>query len=364
MKQTILVTGGAGYIGSHTVLELINNNYHVVVIDKACSYKINHPNVTYFQCDIANTQVVKTVLTRCMVDAVVHCAASIEVGASVINPAEYYENNVVKTLILLDTLRDYGINKIVFSSSAAVYGIPQELPIKETHACNPINPYGRTKYIIEQILHDYHAAYNLEFIALRYFNAAGAYPEYNLGERHEPETHLIPRMLQAVLRNEPFTLFGHDYETADGTCVRDYVHVRDIARAHRLGLEYLFTARMDSTTLTTSGGEKLHNYTGSVINLGTARGFSIQEIITCVENVTGKKLTIKNLPRRAGDPAYLIADNGLAKELLGWQPQFSDITSIISSAYEFYLGRMDSTSSPRAANFANLDVSNHNQKIV
>ncbi len=320
MKHTILVTGGAGYIGSHTVQELIDHNYHVVVIDRTCSFEINHPNITYFQCDIADTQAVKTILNHYTIDAVVHCAASIEVGASVVNPAEYYENNVIKTLMLLDTLRKQDINKIVFSSSAAVYGIPQQLPLKETHSCNPINPYGRTKYIIEQILSDYQKAYNLEYVALRYFNAAGAWPEYNLGERHEPETHLIPRILQAVLDNKKFTLFGNDYETPDGTCVRDYVHVRDIAQAHRLALEFLF-----------------NKHKSAIINLGTARGFSIQEIITSVEQVTKKKIAIKHMPRRAGDPAYLIADNGLAHELLDWRPLHSDITSIIASAYEFYI---------------------------
>jgi len=333
MKQTILVTGGAGYIGSHTVLELINHNYHVVVIDRACSFEINHPNVTYFQCDIADEHAVKTILDHYTINAVVHCAASIEVGASVANPAEYYENNVIKSLILLDTLRKHRVTKIVFSSSAAVYGIPQELPIKETHSCSPINPYGKTKYIIEQILTDYHAAYKLEYVALRYFNAAGAWPEYNLGERHEPETHLIPRMLQAVLNDEQFTLFGNDYETADGTCVRDYVHVRDIAQAHRLALEYLLNAK----EILKRVQDDTRSGSSTIINLGTAQGFSIQEIITSVEQVTGKKITIKNLPRRAGDPAYLIADNTLAYELLDWQPKHSDITSIISSAYQFYI---------------------------
>jgi UDP-glucose 4-epimerase len=194
------------------------------------------------------------------------------------------------------------------------------LPIKETAVCNPINPYGRTKYIIEQILRDYQLAYGLHYVALRYFNAAGAWPEYNLGERHEPETHLIPRMLQAALHDEQFTLFGSDYQTHDGTCVRDYVHVRDIAQAHRLAIEYLLT-----------------QHTSSVINLGTAQGFSIQEIINSVEHVTGKRINIKHMPRRAGDPAYLIADTSLAFEILSWKPQHSDITGIISSAYEFYI---------------------------
>ncbi len=328
MKQTILVTGGAGYIGSHTVLELVTQNYQVVVIDKACSFEINHPDVIYFECDIADTYAVKTILSRYSIDAVIHCAASIEVGASVVNPAEYYENNVIKTLIFLNIVREYQINKIVFSSSAAVYGIPQQLPIKESHTCNPINPYGRTKYIIEKILHDYHTAYNLEYIALRYFNAAGAYPEYNLGERHQPETHLIPRMLEAIMHNQPCTLFGADYETYDGTCVRDYVHVRDIARAHKLSLEYLLNGKSQDDIL---------NASGVIINLGTAQGFSIQEIITAVEQVSGKKLSIRYMPRRAGDPAYLIADNSLAAQVIGWKPIYSDIASIIGSAYAFYI---------------------------
>lgn len=333
MKQTILVTGGAGYIGSHTVLELINHNYFVVVIDRACLYKINHPDVTYFQCDIADSDAVESVLTYRKIDAVVHCAALIEVGASVTNPAEYYENNVIKSLLLFECLRKHQITKIVFSSSAAVYGTPQQLPINETHPCNPINPYGRTKYMVEQMLADYQNAYNFEYVALRYFNAAGAWPEHSLGERHKPETHLIPRILHAVLHNEPFTLFGTDYETPDGTCVRDYVHVRDIAQAHRLALEYLLGSKEipDQVRDDTRRGSSVS------INLGTAQGFSIQEIITSVQAVTGKRVSIKNVPRRQGDPAFLVADTTRAYELLGWQPQHSDITSIISSAYEFHI---------------------------
>lgn len=321
MKQTVLITGGAGYIGSHTVLELLQHNYHVVVIDKACAFEINHPHVTYFQCDIADTHAITTILSHYHIDAVVHCAAFIEVGASVLNPALYYENNVVKTLIFLDMLRAYQIKKIVFSSSAAVYGIPQQLPIRETHPCLPISPYGRTKYMIEQILADYARAYSIEYIALRYFNAAGAHPEYQLGERHEPETHLIPRILHAAIHAEPFTVYGNDYETPDGTCVRDYVHVRDIARAHRLAIELLPCIEPTMRT----------------INLGTAHGFSVQEIINAVEHVTGKKIMITHMPRRAGDPTYLIADNAYALKILKWQPELSNIVSIIESAYTFFI---------------------------
>lgn len=321
MKQTILVTGGAGYIGSHTVLELLNHHYRVVVIDKVCSHQINNHNVLYFQCDIADSQAVQTILLHYNVSAVVHCAAYIEVGASVVNPADYYDNNVTKTFAFLETLRACNIKTIVFSSSAAVYGIPEKLPITETATLNPINPYGRTKLFVEQILQDYHSAYKFNYIALRYFNAAGAYPEYNLGERHEPETHLIPRILQAARDNKNFTLFGADYETADGTCVRDYVHVRDIARAHRLSLEYI----------------DAHN-TSAVLNLGAGRGYSIKEIIEAVETVVQKKIAINYAARRAGDPAYLIADNRLAAQLLQWQPEYSDIVTIVSSAYQFMLG--------------------------
>ncbi len=318
MKQTILVTGGAGYIGSHTVLELLHQNHTVVVIDKVCSFQINHPNVTYFQCDIADTPILKTICARYTIDAVIHCAAFIEVGASVVNPAAYYENNVIKTVIFLETMRACSITTIIFSSSAAVYGTPHTLPIPETHSCNPISPYGKTKLIIEQVLEDYRVAYSFKYRALRYFNACGAYPEYHLGERHEPETHLIPRMLQAVIDNAPFTLYGDDYETPDGTCVRDYVHVRDIARAHRLALEHLQETGKSGVT-----------------NLGTTHGYSVKEIIQAVEQVTQKKVIIQKMGRRAGDPAYLIADTTQAKNLLNWQPQYSDIRLIVSSAYTF-----------------------------
>ncbi len=318
MKQTILVAGGAGYIGSHTVLELLQHHYRVVVVDKACSHQINDANVSYFQCDISHTTAIKNICTRYNINAVVHCAASIEVGASVVNPALYYENNVTKTLQFIESLRACSIKNIVFSSSAAVYGTPLQLPITETDICNPINPYGRTKLMVEQILTDYHTAYQFNSVLLRYFNAAGAYPEYNLGERHEPETHLIPRLLHAAHYGETFTLYGNDYETKDGTCVRDYVHVRDIARAHRLALEYL-----------SNGGQN------TALNLGTAHGFSVLEIITAVEQVVQKRIITKTLPRRSGDPAYLIADNQRAQTLLQWQPKQSDIISLVSSAYRF-----------------------------
>ncbi len=318
MKQTILAAGGAGYIGSHTVLELLQHNYHVVVIDKLCTTRINHPNVAYFQCDIADAGIIKTICQRYTIDAVVHCAAYIEVGASVVHPASYYENNVIKSFQFIENLRQCGINNIIFSSSAAVYGMPTTLPIPETHACNPINPYGMTKLMVEQLLADYHTAYGTRYIALRYFNAAGAHPAHGLGERHTPETHLIPRLLNAAREGEAFTLYGNDYPTPDGTCVRDYVHVRDIAAAHRLSVEYL----------------TMHD-AGMAINLGNGTGFSVRTILQAVEDVVGHSITVSILDRRAGDPAYLVADTQRAQEILGWQPRFSDIKTIIADAYAF-----------------------------
>lgn len=319
MEKTILVTGGAGYIGSHTVLELLQHNYRVVVIDKSCRYQINNPRAVYFQCDIAHSQALKAICARYPIDAVIHCAAYIQVGESITNPAGYYDNNVVKTAQFLETMRTLSIARMVFSSSAAVYGYPQTLPITEQHPCAPVNPYGQTKRIVEQMLHDYHGAYGLEYIALRYFNAAGGYPEYQLGERHQPETHLIPLVLQAALENRPCTIFGSNYPTPDGTCVRDYVHVRDIARAHRLALEYF-----DQPT-----GLK-----AEIFNLGTARGFSVLEIIQAVEALLQKKLSLHYAPARTGDPAYLIADATHAARRLGWQPMHSDIMTIVSSALQ------------------------------
>lgn len=317
MKQTILVTGGAGYIGSHTVLELLQHDYHVIVIDLNCSYQIHHPHVLYFQCDIADTPLVKSICSTYQVDAVIHCAAYSQVATSVVNPALYYHNNVSKTITFLDTIRSCAISRIIFSSSAAVYGTPNQVPIPEHHPCNPINPYGNTKMVIETVLADYARAYRLQSVSLRYFNAAGGHPEYNLGERHEPETHLIPLFLHAALNGKPCTIFGDDYATADGTCVRDYVHVRDIARAHRLALEYI------------------HHSGNLVLNLGTARGYSIKEIIVAIEQVTEKTLIKQYAPRRNGDPAILIADTAQAQHLLHWQPEMSDITTLVASTYKF-----------------------------
>lgn len=320
--KTILVTGGAGYIAAPSVLLLLQNNYQVVVVDKkpeklfALRAFFGTEQLVYIQADYANTEMIKDVCTSHNVVACMHFAAYIEVGESVTDPRRYYENNVTKTITLINTLLAAGVKRFIFSSSCAVFGIPQELPLVETHTRNPISPYGNTKYIIELVLEDYARAYGLQYGILRYFNAAGGVPEYNLYERHEPETHLIPKLIMAALQGAPCTIFGNDYPTPDGTCVRDYVHIKDLAHAHYKTLTYLLT------------------HTDSVAcNLGTGTGYSVAEIIKTIETVTGKKLACAVMPRRAGDPEILVADPQKAFALLQWRPQFSTLSHIVETAY-------------------------------
>ena len=319
MKQYILVTGGGGYVGAHVVHEFLQHGYHVVVIDRDSKNHLAHTEVTYFDGDLADTLLLNKIFASFPITAVIHCAASIEVGASVCNPEEYYENNVINTWRLLQAMRVHGVDKIIASSTAAVYGTPQQIPIPETHPLTPLSPYGKTKLVVEMVLNDYAHAYNMQYAVLRYFNAAGATPELALGERHEPETHLIPRILQAAYDRVPLTVFGNDYDTPDGTCIRDYVHVQDLATAHYKALTYIST----------------HN-TSCTFNLGATRGYSVQEIITAVRDVTGVSLKVVFGPRRAGDAPQLIADTQRARSLLGWSPHHSDICTIVTSAWEFY----------------------------
>lgn len=318
--KTILVTGGAGYIGSHTVKYLLENDYNVVVVDNLV-YGHREAVLTknFEQIDLADKPALDKVFKKNKLDAVIHFAAFTYVGESVTTPQKYYWNNVVNTLNLLDTMMENGVKNIVFSSTCATYGNPQYTPIDEKHPQNPINPYGKTKLMMEQIMADYETAYDLKYAALRYFNAAGADVQGELGEVHEPETHLIPLVLKAIKGEIPqITVFGTDYDTADGTCIRDYIHVEDLADAHMRAVEKLF--------------ETQKSY---CINLGTGIGTSVKEIINAAEKVTGKKVPVVYGERRAGDPAKLYASSQKAKEILNWNPKYTDIHEIIKTAWLF-----------------------------
>jgi len=319
----ILVIGGAGYIGSHTVRELLNNRYEVVVADNLIygHREAVDERARFVHADLLDPYSLENLFKDHLIDAVIHFAAFAYVGESVHEPEKYYANNVVGTLNLLHAMLAHNVKKIVFSSTCATYGEPQYTPIDEQHIQVPINPYGRTKLMIEQIFSDYERAYGLEHIALRYFNAAGCSADGKIGESHTPETHLIPLVLKAITgERKDIKVFGTDYDTPDGTCIRDYIHVEDLALAHRLALE------------------KLGGYNGC-INLGTGIGTSVREIITAAEEVSGKKCPIEYAPRRAGDPARLFANNTKAKEILGWQPKYTNIKDIIQTAWNWELNR-------------------------
>lgn len=315
----VLVVGGAGYIGSHMVKMLGRQGCDVTTLDDLSS---GHRDAVlcgdFVQGDMGDRAVLDAVLARGF-DAVMHFASFIQVGESVQQPAKYYQNNVVNTLGLLDAMRSHGVGRFIFSSTAATFGEPQYSPIDERHPQQPINPYGRTKLMVEQVLADYERAYGLRSVCLRYFNAAGADPEGQLGERHEPETHLIPLVLQAASGRRPHIgVFGRDYDTPDGTCVRDYIHIEDLCSAHGLALQSLM------------GGAGSQAY-----NLGNGQGFSVQEVIDTAQQVTGRPIAVVNGPRRAGDPARLVADASLIREKLGWQPRYADLATIVEHAWRW-----------------------------
>ncbi|TXR47356.1 UDP-glucose 4-epimerase GalE [Phyllobacterium endophyticum] len=319
--RRVLVAGGAGYIGSHTAKLLHANGLEPIVFDNLVTG--NRSSVRwgpFVHGDILDTSSLARTLAQYKPDAVVHFAASAYVGESVEDPAKYYRNNVAGTLSLLDACRHAAIDKVIFSSSCATYGVPDVLPITEDTPQRPINPYGRTKLIAEQILQDYAAAYALRYVALRYFNACGADPEGELGEWHEPETHLIPRALLAAGGSiGHLSVYGDDYATDDGTCVRDYIHVTDLARAHVQALDHLL-----------AGGENL------AVNLGTGRGSSIGEIIETIGRVTKREVPVEMHPRRAGDPPALYADPTFARSALGFAPEYSDLETIVRTAAPFF----------------------------
>lgn len=314
----ILVTGGAGYIGSHCVQQLRAEGRHVVVLDNLST---GHERFllgdAFVQASTHDTDTVRKALTEYDISAVLHFAASCYVGESVEDPDKYYYNNIEGTRRLLAAMRESGINRFIFSSSCAVYGDPLRLPLTEEHPFHPINPYGFTKRVVEEMLKDYSQAYGLRYVALRYFNAAGADPSGRLGEAHEPETHLIPLVLQVASgRRDHISVFGTDYDTRDGTCVRDYIHIHDLAKAHLLSLEYL-----------EAGG------TSDVFNLGTEHGYTVREIIDACERITGRTVKVIEGPRRPGDPPALVAGAAKARTILGWQPDYQSLDRIIETAW-------------------------------
>ena len=321
----ILVTGGAGYIGSHCVLALLESGHDVVIFDNLCTGHIEtverlkeFGNVEFQKGDLMNLSDIESVFRNYSIDAVVHFAAFSQVAESVKNPQKYYMNNVGGTMNLLSAMLEFGVNKIVFSSTAATYGEPEYIPIDEKHPQNPINPYGQSKLMIEKIMDDYDKAYGLRSVRLRYFNVAGADSQCRVGEWHDPETHLIPNILKSTFSGgHKFQMFGTDYNTKDGTCVRDYINVEDLAQAHILALEYL-----------SNGGET------NFFNLGTNEGNTVKEVFNACESVTGKNIEVEICGRRDGDPASLVADNKKAKSFLHWYPEKS-LEYSIDKAYEW-----------------------------
>lgn len=319
-KMNILVVGGAGYIGSHMVWLLAQQGHRVTTLDDLSGgYRDAVLAGEFIQGSLADNELLESVFANHAFDAVMHFASFIQVGESVSEPAKYYRNNVTNTLNLLDAMVRYGVKQFIFSSTAAIFGEPRYAPIDEAHLKEPINPYGRTKLMVEQILEDYDRAYGLKSVSLRYFNAAGAHPEGLLGERHVPETHLIPLILQVASgRREAITVFGRDYATSDGTCIRDYIHILDLCDAHLRALHYI--------------NEKS---VSAAFNLGNGAGYSVQQVIDAARRVTGRAIRIIDGERREGDPAILVADAGKARDTLGWQPHYADIETIIAHAWQW-----------------------------
>lgn len=316
--KKILVVGGAGYIGSHMVKLLLNRGFDVVTLDNlSAGHRDAVLGGEFVQGDISDTEVLDNIFTQYNIDGVMHFASYIEVSESVINPGKYYRNNLSNTLNLLDAMVRHKVNTFIFSSTAAIFGEPEYSPIDENHPKKPINPYGHSKLMVEQALADYEQAYGLQSVCLRYFNAAGADPDGKLGERHDPETHLIPLILYAASgKRDSIKIFGQDYNTLDGTCVRDYIHVNDLCDAHIKGLERIWS-----------------NKGSGVYNLGNGKGFSVQEVIDAVRRVTGRDFKVINEERRNGDPARLVADSCLARQELGWTPYYTDIDTIVEHAW-------------------------------
>lgn len=323
-KKTVLVTGGAGYIGSHVAWLLAKHGLQVIVLDDLSQASFfPHRWAEFVHGDYGDRAVLERIFSSYRISAVMHFAAFTVVSESVQHPLSYYQNNVAKTVMLLDTMVKHNVLSFVFSSSCAVYGSPLFIPLTEDHPCSPISPYGTTKHMVELMLKECEAAYGLQYVALRYFNAAGAQPYEGLGERHTPETHGIPLLLRAAATGKPFYLFGADYDTKDGTCIRDYVHVRDIAEAHYKALLHLVV---------------YHN-PSDVFNLGTGVGYSVKELVATAEQVTKKEVLAIATARRKGDPAVLVADPAKAMAILQWHPVHSDLGLMIQSAWLFEQAR-------------------------
>ena len=313
------MTGGAGYIGSHTVRLLLERGYDVAVVDNLSKgYRQNVPAGRLYEMDVADTRSITELLRQLKTEAVVHFAAFIAVGESMMEPERYFVNNVSGSLSLLAAMQGAGVKHIVFSSTAAVYGNPHAVPILETFPIQAVNPYGESKVMVETLLGWFDRIHRLTSVCLRYFNAAGGAPDGALGEQHEPETHLVPLILRAVLSGQPVTVFGEDYDTPDGTCIRDYIHVEDLAEAHILALEYLL-----------AGGSS------DQFNVGTGSGHSVLEVIRAVEEVTGQKVPYITGPRRAGDPPSLVASSAKLQSKLGWHPRSSELKTIVKHAWDF-----------------------------
>ncbi len=320
--MAILVLGGAGYIGSHTVYELIAAGRDVVVADNLLTgfRAAVHPKARFYEADIRDRQAMDQIFEREEIEGVIHFAASSQVGESMSNPLKYYDNNLWGTTCLLQSMVAHGVDKIVFSSTAATYGEPERVPILETDPTHPTNCYGETKLAMETMMRWTQQAHGLRYVALRYFNACGAHPSGAIGEAHNPETHLIPLILQVPNgQRDHISIFGEDYPTKDGTCVRDYIHVTDLAQAHILAMDYLL-----------QGGES------NVFNLGNGVGFTVKEVIDVARKVTGHPIPAQVSPRRAGDPAQLVASSEKARTVLGWKPQYADLETIVSSAWDWH----------------------------
>lgn len=316
----ILVTGGAGYIGSHAVRHLLEHGHQVTVLDNlVAGHAAAVPPGLLVRGSLDDRALVSAVLRENRIEAIMHFAAFALVGESVTDPAKYYYNNVVATAALFETARSAGVSRFVFSSTCATYGVPDRMPINEQTPQRPINPYGRSKLMVEQMLRDYAAAYGWGYAALRYFNASGAAADGSLGEDHDPETHLLPIVLQTALGQRPaVNVFGTDYPTPDGTCIRDYIHVEDLAAAHRLALERLEPGK------------------GLELNLGTGRGYSVKEVIETCRSVTGREIPCEWHPRRPGDPPSLVADSALARRVLDWEPRYQELEAIVRTAWNWH----------------------------
>ena len=318
--QTILVTGGAGYIGSHVVKELLHQNHKPIVFD---NLQTGHRKATkkapFIEGDLSDQEKLRETFQANSIDAVMHFAADCSVGESVQNPVKYFNNNVKSGLKLIEMMEEFKVMKIVFSSSAAVYGEPKEIPISEEHPCAPTNPYGETKWIFEKVLQAFHDGSKLNFISLRYFNAAGADPEGKSGEDHSPETHLIPLAIKAALEGTSIPVYGKDYHTPDGTCIRDYIHVIDLAHAHILALRKLDQGKISG-----------------IYNLGNGNGYSVREVIETVKKVTGRKVASVDSSRRPGDPARLVASSEKVRKDLGWTPRYPNLETIVETAWKWH----------------------------